>query len=129
MFLFQASERGAIYFMLINTKEAQKCKNLGGTGNGTAVKYPVIIPDQSGVFTMATLISLDKRSSIGYHKHEGTEEIYHIISGTGLYREDGEEREVKAGDILLCRMGCSHGLTNLGEDNLVLGSFIAQKLA
>lgn len=113
--------------MLINTKEPQHCRNLGGTGNGDAYKLPVQIPDQNGAFTMATIISLEKRSSIGYHKHADNEEVYHIVSGTGLYREDGEEREVHAGDVLLCRMGCSHGLTNIGEDNLVLGAFIAKR--
>jgi mannose-6-phosphate isomerase-like protein (cupin superfamily) len=57
-------------------------------------------------------------STIGYHAHEGNEEIYYIISGKGIMVVDSEEREVKAGDAIVTYGGSSHGLINTGDENL-----------
>ena len=50
-----------------------------------------------------------------------------VMGGEGLYSEENESRQVKAGDIMLCRMGRSHGIENTGKETLVLGAAIAKR--
>ncbi|MCD8164181.1 MAG: cupin domain-containing protein [Synergistaceae bacterium] len=49
------------------------------------------------------------------------------MSGEGLYTEENETQHVKAGDIMLCRMGRSHGIENSGKETLVVGAAIAKR--
>ena len=113
--------------VLKNTSEPVRRNKLGVCGLGEADTFPVTIPDQNGVFIMTTRLELDSGASVGYHKHDGTEEVYFIMSGKGLYTEEGEERTVSPGDIFLCRLGRSHGILNTGNEKLVLCAAIAKK--
>jgi len=71
-----------------------------------------------GIFIHNTILELG--STIGFHKHEDSEEIYYIISGRGLMKVDEEEVEVGAGDAVLTKKGSSHGIRNIGNTNLRL---------
>lgn len=56
-------------------------------------------------------LTLEPGTSIGFHKHENNEEVYVIVSGTGLFTDtDGSEHEVTSGDISIARKGNSHAL-------------------
>jgi mannose-6-phosphate isomerase-like protein (cupin superfamily) len=57
-------------------------------------------------------------TSIGEHLHDDTEEIYFVLSGTGVMTLDGEEREVRAGDAVLTQPLARHGIRNPGPDEL-----------
>ncbi|MGW5052713.1 cupin domain-containing protein [Actinokineospora sp. NPDC004072] len=54
----------------------------------------------------------------GEHVHTRTEELYFIISGTGVMLLDGREYPVQGGDVVLNGIGTRHGLRNAGEDQL-----------
>lgn len=56
--------------------------------------------------------------SIGCHTHTNDEEIYYLISGTGILTYDEVEYEMHAGDISLCNIGHSHGF--LAKSDCVL---------
>ena len=56
--------------------------------------------------------------SIGVHEHEGDEEYYYIVSGTGIMTLDGERHPVGAGDIAAVFSGGSHGLENDSESDM-----------
>jgi len=59
-------------------------------------------------------------SSIGYHTHEhADEELYIILGGNGLMSVNGEERAVKAGDIVVNPYFGSHGLKNTSSEELL----------
>lgn len=113
--------------ILKNQNEGVKREKLGGSGKGSALSFPVNIPDTNGAFTMTTRLELAPGSSIGYHKHADNEEVYFIMSGKGLYTEENESAEVTAGDIMLCRRGRSHGIENDGSETLVIGAAIAKR--
>lgn len=113
--------------VLKNAAEAERREKLGGSGTGAGDFYYVPIDGQDGAFTMATRIELEPGASIGYHKHAENEEVYVIISGKGIYTENGCDVETEAGDVFLCRKGCSHGLRNTGSGRLVLGAAIAKR--
>ena len=55
-------------------------------------------------------------SEIGYHIHTGDNETYYILSGKGLYNDNGTEVEIGAGDVTYCAPGEGHGLKCLGNE-------------
>jgi len=58
-------------------------------------------------------------SAIGYHQQR-EDEIYYVLSGRGLMTIDGKEFEVGPGDAILTRPGSSHGLKQVGNEDLVI---------
>ena len=57
-------------------------------------------------------------STIGYHLHEGNEEIYYIMEGEGIMTVDGEEKTVAPGDAIITHSGSKHGLVNNTDKGL-----------
>ena len=63
--------------------------------------------------------ALKPGSAIGYHEqHE--DEIYYVISGRGIMTIDGKPIEVGPGTAVLTRPGSSHGLKQVGNEDLVI---------
>jgi len=54
------------------------------------------------------------------HYHRTTEELYYIVSGSGLMRIAEEERDVRRGDCIVIPPGAEHKLTNTGSEPLIL---------
>jgi mannose-6-phosphate isomerase-like protein (cupin superfamily) len=65
-------------------------------------------------------------SSIGYHLQE-EDEIYYVVSGKGEMKMNGKIIPMKAGDAILTRPGSSHGLTQVGKEDLVIMISYEQK--
>ncbi len=57
-------------------------------------------------------ITVPPGTVIGDHLHVGDEELYFIVSGTGIMVVDGEERVVGPGSAILTPSGSSHGIRN-----------------
>ncbi len=66
------------------------------------------------------LCRLTPGTSIGEHLHDDTEEIYFILSGTGVMSLDDEVRDVAKGDVILTQPIARHGIRNPGPDDLEL---------
>jgi mannose-6-phosphate isomerase-like protein (cupin superfamily) len=58
-------------------------------------------------------------SAIGYHLQK-EDEIYYVLSGRGMMTVDGKAFEVGPGDAVLTRPGSSHGLKQVGSEDLVI---------
>lgn len=99
----------------------------GGEGfiNGRNYVNPDNSPEGS-VFTMVASMSLEPGASVGYHVHEDDEEVYNIVSGRGLYSDNGTEIEVGPGDVTLAPKGTGHGLKNTGDEPLVFFAVIGK---
>lgn len=69
-------------------------------------------------FQMVSRIELDPGSSIGPHLHGENEEVYWILSGEGIYNEDGTEVPAGPGDVFIALQGHTHGLKNTGSGPL-----------
>lgn len=54
----------------------------------------------------------------GEHVHSRTEELYFIVSGTGMMIIDGQAYSVGSGDLILTGLGTRHGLRNVGPHEL-----------
>ncbi len=72
----------------------------------------------------STLI-LEPGCSIGTHQHNGEDEIYYILSGTGLLSDGKEETVVTTGDAVLTGNGESHSIENIGNDTLKIFAVVA----
>lgn len=53
-------------------------------------------------------------ASIGEHRHDGDEEFYYILEGSGEMTLDDETVAVQAGDFCFTRSGHRHSLRNTG---------------
>jgi quercetin dioxygenase-like cupin family protein len=63
--------------------------------------------------------ALKPDSAIGYHVQRD-DEIYYVLSGRGLMTIDGTSFEVGPGTAILTRPGSSHGLKQVGAEDLVI---------
>lgn len=63
-------------------------------------------------------VTLLKDDVVEYHEHHGEYEIYYILSGTGLYSDNGVETEVKPGDVTHTPSGKGHSIKPVGDEPL-----------
>ena len=63
--------------------------------------------------------ALKPGSGIGYHEQK-EDEIYYVLSGRGAMTVDGKTFDVGPGTAVLTRPGSSHGLKQVGADDLVI---------
>jgi mannose-6-phosphate isomerase-like protein (cupin superfamily) len=59
-------------------------------------------------------------SSIGYHVHDGEEEIFYILSGSGRVTEGSDVSTVGPGDAVLTGGGGGHAIESVGDEPLEL---------
>ena len=71
--------------------------------------------EKCGLFARVTLA---KGCELGYHTHHGETETYYILSGRGIYDDNGVKLSVNAGDVFFCRDGCGHAISNTGDESL-----------
>jgi len=71
-------------------------------------------------------LRLPRGSSIGYHEHDGEEEIFYILSGSGVVNDNGESRRVGPGDAVLTGGGAGHAIENREDEPLELMAVILQ---
>ena len=88
----------------------------GGGGKTIGYSFFKKTPNLKLVFRKR---ALKPGSGIGYHLQK-EDEIYYVLSGRGEMTIDGKSFEVKAGDAILTRPGASHGLKQVGTEDLVI---------
>jgi len=87
-----------------------------GSGLSTAYSFFSAAPGLQLTFRKRVL---QKGAVLGYHLQKD-DEIYYVVSGTGIMRMNTDSFAVKAGDGILTRPGNSHGLRQTGDEDLVL---------
>ena len=87
-----------------------------GPGRSTGYSFFEKAPGFKQVFRKRVL---HPGAAIGYHLQK-EDEVYYVLSGTGIMQMNGTEFPVKAGDGILTRPGSSHGLKQTGKDDLAL---------
>lgn len=61
------------------------------------------------------------------HLHEGSDKIYYVVQGRGLFQIGEVERELGEKEIALAPSGERHGVRNPGPNRLVLLVLVAPK--
>ena len=87
-------------------------------GGGQTVGYSFFkkVPKLGLVFRKR---ALKPGSGIGYHEQK-EDEIYYVLSGRGTMTIDGKPFDVGPGDAVLTRPGSSHGLKQVGSEDLII---------
>lgn len=108
-------------------RQSIKAENVAG-GAGYILKEELIKGEQLGAYCkMFNEVTLKPGCEIGYHEHHGETETYYILSGNGVYVDNGEEVPAKEGDVFFCKDGDGHGLKNTGARDLVFVALILKK--
>ena len=58
------------------------------------------------------------------HSHHGEGEAYYILSGKGIYDDDGKKIPASVGDCFFCADGHSHGIACEGDEPVVFLALI-----
>jgi len=90
-------------------------------GNGDVVlKYAFHDSDMKSNCCACCTVTLEKGCSVGMHQHTADDEIYYIISGSGVVDEgDGVKVPVSAGDAILTGDNGYHSIANENDEPLV----------
>jgi mannose-6-phosphate isomerase-like protein (cupin superfamily) len=113
-------------YVVEHDADIQKAEPGTHNGGGQTVGYSFFakVPKLGLVFRKR---ALEPGSAIGYHEqHE--DEIYYVLSGRGLMTVDGKSFDVGPGTAVLTRPGSSHGLKQVGPDDLVVILNYGQKV-
>ncbi|MCQ2380341.1 MAG: cupin domain-containing protein [Victivallaceae bacterium] len=65
-------------------------------------------------------------ASIGFHRHDGEEEMFFIISGRAEFDDNGVVCEIGPGDTTLTGNGAGHSIRNIGDGDLVVLAVICR---
>ncbi|OLC82997.1 MAG: cupin [Acidobacteria bacterium 13_1_40CM_3_65_5] len=100
--------------------DADIAKSEPGThnGGGQTVGYSFFdkTPGMKFVFRKR---ALKPGSGIGYHEQK-EDEVYYVLSGKGVMTLDDKPMDIGPGTAILTRPGSSHGLKQVGNEDLVI---------
>ncbi len=71
------------------------------------------------------LFRLIPGASVGYHTHNGSNEIIYVLEGTGKVYYDGTEETISPGICHYCPEHHSHGIVNDSESILLFFAVVA----
>jgi mannose-6-phosphate isomerase-like protein (cupin superfamily) len=101
-------------------RDADVAKKEPGThnGGGETIGYSFFAktPNLHFVFRKR---ALKPGSGIGYHEQK-EDEVYYVLSGKGVMTLDDKPTDVGPGTAILTRPGSSHGLKQVGSEDLVI---------
>ena len=112
---------------MVRTKQEQtvefKCIR-GGRGEAEMHKILNSAEELYGKGRMFNHLILAPGRSIGEHRHEGDNEIFYFLKGSGVYNDNGNTLRVFPGDTAICSSGECHSLVNDGDEPLELIALI-----
>jgi len=71
-----------------------------------------------------SLIQVKPGEEVEYHMHVGESETFFILSGQGIYNDNGNKVEVTPGMVTLTPSGEGHSIKNTGDEMLVFVAMI-----
>ena len=89
-------------------------------GNGEAEMHKILNNPEElyGKGRMFNHMILAPGRTIGEHRHEGDNEIFYFLKGSGVYNDNGTPVRVFPGDTAICNDGDLHSLVNDGDEPL-----------
>lgn len=109
--------------MLINFNDAKEI-TCPGMNNGTGMMTAKMYMDDGGKVIPC---SIHAGGSIGLHRHETSDDLNYVLSGTGKAICDGKEELLSAGFCHICKKGSEHSIINTGDEDLVLLTVVVEK--
>lgn len=105
---------------MIKTKEELKVE-IENNKEGVESLYLTDLSDFDGKNPKLRMFSharLMPGEAVDFHVHNGEFESYYILSGKGLYDDNGTKMEVEAGTVTFTPSGEGHGILNTGDEIL-----------
>lgn len=102
----------------------ERIENMCGGEGHVIIKRILGEKELNGKCGLYAEVTLEAGCTLGYHEHHGESETYYILTGEGIYNDNGNERTVTAGDITFTPDNHGHGLANTGLENLVFMALI-----
>lgn len=109
--------------MLINFNEMQE-HTYQGMNNGTGMMSAKMYMDKNCKIIPCTI---HVGGSIGMHRHETSDDINYVVSGTGKAVCDGEEEILVPGVCHVCRKNSEHSIINTGNNDLNLITVVVER--
>ncbi len=99
-------------------------KNMRG-GEGTVLLHSLLEKEElMGHGRLFSHITVNPGCSVGYHEHHGEMEVYVVLSGNGVFNDNGEEIPVSTGDVTITKSGEGHAMACAGSQPLELLAMI-----
>ncbi len=87
---------------------------------GGQVSHLLLGAGQFGSENLAvTWVEGEPGSEQALHCHDGREQVYVVVQGTGAMTVDGEVQEVRPGTAILVPPGAYHSIRNVGDGKLI----------
>lgn len=112
--------------MVINTHSMRTEKIINMRNGKGEVEILHLIEKQSlfGKARLFAKLSIKPGSSIGSHRHENEFEIFYVLSGNGLFNDNGNTIPVQTGDICFTAPGETHSIENTSQQDLEILAII-----
>lgn len=106
-----------------NMRVEKREKMRGGEGTVTITHF--FEKEEFGSRTrLCARLLIPPGASIGEHQHDGEDEVYIVVKGSGLLHDGSSESRVSAGDAILTGKGQSHSVRNDGVEPLEIVALI-----
>lgn len=109
--------------MIINFNETKEI-TIPGMNQGTGTMSAKMYMDSERKIIE---YRIHPNSSIGLHKHDTSDDINYVISGSGYALCDSIKEELKPGRCHVCPKGSSHSIVNTGDEDLVILTVVIEK--
>ena len=111
--------------MVIYSKEMKKQEreNMRG-GNGTIIVTHHADKENMKHCRLFCEMLIPAGGSVGEHDHVNETEYYFIKEGIGIVVDDGVEKKIGRGDMIITGGGASHSIRNMGTTPLVITAVI-----
>ena len=96
--------------------QVDKVEQMAGGKGHVIIEHLLGEKELDGKCGLYAKVTIEPNCTLGFHEHHGDTETYYILSGKGLYNDNGTEVGIGAGDVTYCAPGEGHGLKCLGNE-------------
>lgn len=109
--------------MIIDFNKTKELK-VSGMNNGSGDMSAKMYFDNEGEIIPCVI---HVGGSIGLHKHNTSDDINYIISGSGKAICDGKEEILTKDTCHICKKGSEHSIINIGDEDLVMLTIVVNR--
>lgn len=102
----------------------QQIENMRGGQGVATVKHLLNADEMLGKGRLFAQNTLPPGASIGLHRHQGDIEVYYVLSGSGVYRNNDQSFPIGPGDLTQVDDQNQHSIENTGDVPLVFIALI-----
>lgn len=86
-------------------------------GRGHIESFPILSEEEMrGAGRVCAMMTLQPGCEVGLHQHVNDWEVFHFLSGSGIYTMGDEQVRVSAGDVAFVDDGEAHALYNDSDE-------------